>query len=406
MVGIGDSYSDEIMNYLQFTQIWDYGNNGDWINDNRLIIKLNSIIHFFSFHNIYIHALIFSFISFLGIHYIYRAFSPFVVKKKIFWYTLILWPSLAFWGGSMMKETILIFATGLYFYYLFKWLKNRASIKLISILTIAILILLFNKPYAGLFIIAFSLVYIFGTVIRWQKKGLLLISAIILVVATFFLNAPTKINLTHKISGKQIDLNNLAEGGIAFTSDSAFCVFPYQSISHFEVLNAERIKIHTPTKGTYKLFGKKVFYPFEMPAATDSFEIYLIYEPTNSFFKTKLINYSVSNLIQSIPQAIVNVIIRPFPWDNGDKLKIVNFISNLILLFSFFYAILFRKKLTNHELYLQYILIGISLFIVLIIGLSTPIFGAIVRYKVPAELFIIISIFIMLKPKHENKSTV
>ena len=217
MTGIGELNINEVNLYLSDTQIWDYGNNGDIINDNRLILKINALLHFISFNNVYIHALCFSFISFCGTHLIYSAFSIYTKQKKKFYYVLLLWPSLAFWSSSILKETILFFGIGLFFFALFKLFEfKKNTLKHVIYLTIGIAILLFNKPYAGLFILAFSSVLILGHFFNWQKKGLYIFSFFIISTFAFLVVPPNKINMTQKISFKQKDISNMGKGGIAF----------------------------------------------------------------------------------------------------------------------------------------------------------------------------------------------
>ncbi len=402
--GLGQLNQQEVHLFLESTQIWDYGNNGDWINDNRLIIRVNTFIHFFSMGNPYIHALVFSFLSFTGIRLVYQAFHKFVPNKKIFWYALVLWPSIGFWGGSILKETLLVFGIGLFFFSLFSILSKEKKSRHFFYLAVAIGILAFNKPYAGLFIICLTLVYIFGHSIQWRRNGLMYgaigIAGLFIVLTT----APLSPNLTERLSRKQNDLNNLGKGGIAFITDSSFCVFNYDLLNHFELEENKKISVISTAEGQYKLFGKNKFYDFTISPSDRHYDVYLIYAPSTSYFKTNPINNSASVLYQSIPGAIINVLIRPFPWDNGDPLKIMSFVFNIILLILLIFSILKRRKISSEEKYILFTLFSISLFITVIIGLSIPIFGAIVRYKLPVELFLIISSLIILKPLHHEKN--
>ena len=125
--------------------------------------------------------------------------------------------------------------------------------------------------------------------------------------------------------------------------------------------------------------------------------------PSTSYFETEPINYSVLQLIKSIPSAFISVHLRPFPWDSGDRLKWFAFIQNLLLITLISLSIYYKRQLYNKDKWMLLILIFSSLFITLLIGWTTPIFGAIVRYKVPVDLFIIIISFILLKPKQHEK---
>jgi len=397
-----DITNAQVIKALSQTHIWDYGENGDWINDNRLILKINSLIHFVSFKNIYVHALIFSLISFLGIHLIYRTFENFIGNKKAFWIMIIAFPNFAFWSSAILKESIFIFGIGLFVFYVFKWINKQKSIIYIVFSIVGCLLLLFNKPYAGLFIILFSLTYILGAYLNWKIKGLIISTILIGFLAIIVIFIPSRLNITSKISTKQTDLNNLGKGGIAFINDTAFCVFDYQLLNSFEIVEESKIKVKDTIVGECKLFGQSKYNSIIIHPSSQVYDVYLIYPPSTSYSSPVLINHSPVQLLLNIPQALVNTVIRPFPWDNGDPLKIINFISNLFFLVFIIYIVRNKRKLTNQEKYILYFLIGSALFILLIVGLTVPIFGAIVRYKIPAELLIIISGFIILKPKHET----
>lgn len=148
LFGFADENSEIIWPYIEKTNIWMYGDNGDFINDNRLIIRLNSLIHLISNGNIYIHSLFHVFISFIGVKLLYQVFSNYVKQKKIFWYALVLIPSVSFWSGAILKESLLILGLGLLFYAISLAL-NKITIKCVIILFLSIGILLLNKPYVG-----------------------------------------------------------------------------------------------------------------------------------------------------------------------------------------------------------------------------------------------------------------
>jgi len=269
LFGFGNENSDVIWPYIQNTQIWMYGDNGDFINDNRLILRLNSVIHLFSNGNIYVHALVHIFLSFVGVYLIYNTIKSFVAKKKYFWYALVVLPSLSFWGGTILKESILIFAVGLLVYALKKITTRVTFIHSITLL-IALGLLLFNKPYVGLILIPFSFIWIIGGLVKWKIKYIYASIIAIVVVFTILLFAPSKINLTEKVSYKQKDLINMGKGGVFFITDSSFCAFRYEKYNNFEMLSDSLIKVVYPTDGEYKLFGEYVFHPFQIQASEKS----------------------------------------------------------------------------------------------------------------------------------------
>ena len=210
--------------------------------------------------------------------------------------------------------------------------------------------------------------------------------------------APEKVNIVEKISYKQKDLMNIGEGGVFFITDTSFCKFDHRYFEHFDTLRGI-ITVNKKTAGEYKLFGKKEFKPFIIEASEKKYELYMVLAPSNSYFDVTEIKYSGLRMIATIPECLLNTLVRPFPFDNGGPLKHLSFLQNILFLTFVFWAIRKRKITTNQEKYFIYVLLSAALVILLLIGWTTPIFGAIVRYKVPAEIFILISLFILLKPK-------
>ncbi len=397
MLGWGDTtpyFTDAL---LQKTNLWSYGNNGDFINDNRLIIRINSLIHFFSFGSIYVHALVMSALSFFGIILLYKSLSRFVANKKFFFYTLILFPSIGFWGSGITKEALLIFAIGLFSYGIFRWGKGQLKWGTVLLIS-SLLLLLFNKPHVGLTVIGLFPLLILGKLVGWKKwlriafPGLLFL---ILIGLTF---TPTQINLLDKVSYKQKDLINMGKGGVFFVTDSSFCAFDYDQLTNFEIISTDSLRVLKSAKGEAKLFGQYPFAPFEIKPSKQAYAIYLIQPPSGSYLPTEPINYSRKALFSSIPTVLFNTLIRPIPGDHGSNLKYFSMFNNLLLFLLMLLGLMNRKKLTDSEKYVVMYLLLTSLVILLIIGWTTPILGAIARYKMVVELFIVVLLSIGLKP--------
>jgi len=111
------------------------------------------------------------------------------------------------------------------------------------------------------------------------------------------------------------------------------------------------------------------------------------------------INYECSGpsiLIHS-PKAFLNTLFRPFFSDvNGNPLVLISAFENLILGFLFLIVILFFKP-PNREA-ISFLMFNICMVVLLfvLIGLITPILGAIVRYRIialPALTFIILNFY-------------
>jgi hypothetical protein len=388
--------------HLSSTQIWSYGENGDLINDNRLIIRINSVLHFFSSGNVYTHILFFSFFAYLGLILIYRAFEQYIPDKRFFFFTLIALPSIGFWGSGLTKEALVLLAIGLFLYSYMQLIKKEKPISSVALFLLSLFLLFANKPHVGLVLVPISLVLILGARFGWKSKLLYLWTVLILVTAILLSYTPDRYNLVEKISYKQRDMINVCKGGVFFVTDSSFCAFDYSHFDHFDTLN-HKIRVTQKTSGEYKLFGENEFHPFEIHPSENQYEIYHILVPSNSFIEVTPIAYSGWRMIASIPEALVNTLIRPFPTDPGSPFKLVNFAENMWMIAFAGWVIFKRRKiLSGKEKYIVYTLCITALIILLVIGWTTPVFGAIVRYKVPAELFLVTALFILYQPQSKS----
>ena len=78
MLGLQNDESGSFFfeHYIKNTFNWDNGRNTRFFyNDNRVVIRLHSIVHFFAFQSYFVHALFSCFLSFIGIFCLYRSFK-------------------------------------------------------------------------------------------------------------------------------------------------------------------------------------------------------------------------------------------------------------------------------------------------------------------------------------------
>lgn len=404
LFGFHNNEAELMSTHLSETNIWSYGNNGDLINDNRLIVRINSVIHFFSFGNFYVHVLIFSGLAYAGLLLIYSAFERYVSNKKLFLVSLIVFPSIAFWGSGLTKETLTIFGLGLFLFSINKILFDRKIFSLFILLLLGVLILLFNKPYVGIVLIPTLLLLVLGKKLNW-KSILIPIWILMILVGSIVLSyLPEKFNLVDKLSIRQRDMINLGKGGLFFVTDSSFCSFDYKYFDHFDTLSNNKIKVLKETEGDYKLFGPNPFHPFNISPSENLYERYLVQEPSQTYVDVVPINNSGLQLIKNIPESLANTMIQPYPFKARNFYGYFIFATNILLLFLIIFAIYKHKQLSNPEKYWVLLCISSALILLLIIGWTTPVVGAIIRYKMPAEILILITMSIILKPLQKKNN--
>jgi hypothetical protein len=399
LFGFADFYNPDLQPFLEPTNIFLGGvNEYDYFNDNRLIIKFNSIIHFISNGNLFIHLLVHSFISYCGLILIFKTLKPYIPNKKWFWWGLILLPSINFWSSGVTKGALLILFIGLFFYGLKLIIKKRYILGGILFL-LGLCGFILNKPFVTIVILPLSFYFVIGFLVKWKSNFIVYLSFLTILIFGLIIFDSSVLKMTERISFRQNDMINTGKGGVYFTNDSSFCYSDYKYVNRFKRVNDSLIKVIKDVPCNYKLFGTKEYHPFNLKASFKLYSHYLTFPPSNSYYHAPLINNSPYQLIKNIPHALNDVIIRPYPWDNGSNLKYFSFIQNIGLLLFLGYSFFNRNQnLTNQQKWIIFYLLACIVFLSLIIGLTTPVFGAIVRYKMPIDLFLLIISFILLKP--------
>lgn len=121
-------------------------------NDNRILIRINSVLNFFANDSYFTLALFNCFIGFIGIYFLYRSFKYFFPGKEYFMLiTLCFFPSLWFFSGAVLKEGITIFFLGASSMALKKIIEIPKEKKMIFVLILLIFVDALLKPYLLIF---------------------------------------------------------------------------------------------------------------------------------------------------------------------------------------------------------------------------------------------------------------
>lgn len=391
-----------VSSYLDATSHWN-ATERLIPNDSRNVIRINSILLFISNGNIFFHFIVFSFITFfagLDLAQFIRKHSNF----KTFWivFALTLTPSIAFWGSSIIKEPLLLAGLML----LLRGLFNQLSYwKKIYRIVIGVFLMSLFKPYILFILIPFILLYFLISLIK--KYSPILITGIyflIILIAGQLSGFNNK--MLYLISKQQEDFINLRDGGLYLIDDEEHYIYIYYINRAKFTIEDGYATLNEPVGALYlkanENFNRK---SFQLNDVGKKWKIGLSLEKTGSGVDATPINNSGIQLIKNIPSAIVNKIVRPYPWDSGSWLKHLAFIENSVLLFFLILGMIYQKEIKNKKI--RNVILVLTLFalsILLVVGWTTPVLGAIVRYKVPATLIIVLIILVIWKKK-ETKLT-
>lgn len=374
---------DLVENRLKETNHWTR-DNLDQFNDNRFIIRINSLISFFSFGSYLTHVIVFSFLALIGLVLFYKSIASSVSKYHLPVFLIIcLFPSILFWTSSILKESLLIFGFGLFLYGLLRIKFN--FFKGTVLLTVGLFFLINTKVYFFICLVPCLLIY-FILNQNWKRSSLILSTGGLITISLFFafiLNGNFK--AFENLSEKQRDFNLVGKGGVYFMDEAHFYRVEYNEIAKLEI-QGTKVGILEELNVEVKPFGAKEFVSDSVLVEDQMFDLYLIQVPPNSYVEIPLIQENGLRFLANIPYYISNVFLLPFPWSNGSSLKWLNFLENMFLLFLILFSFYFRKKVSqiNQKLFFSSLLFIFVFY--LIIGTTTPVIGAIVRYKTPAFL--------------------
>ncbi len=232
-----------------------------------------------------------------------------------------------------------------------------------------------------------------------------LITFISILIIGILVLKPLRIKTVDFLSRKQYDFDHIGKGGLYVRGDtSQFYFYPNQFKNLDINLKKKYVEIKKPT---YCLIVSRTnsYSPVLRSINPDHKKRILRYYVggANSYIKTTMINRSFIQLIKNIPEALINSYLRPFPFDPGSNLKYPAmfevWLLTSMLLFSFYR----RRKLDNETKSVVISLLIFSILLLLIIGWTTPVIGAIFRYRFPALLALTLVSLIIFKPI-ENKS--
>ena len=340
-----DSDAPHLQKYYIQTNFWFKDFNYNLYNDNRTVIRFNAIVQLFSFGYFSVHTVFMSFLSFVGLTAIYKTFRTSLREKYIeLLFAVYLVPSVLLWTSGVLKEGILMFALGLLVYSFYNLIIRKNKLWGIFNISICLFILAISKFYVLLAAIP-GLVLMLWLMKTHQKRPVL---KFFIVHAFFF--------LLLIVSPKIIGYNA------------------------FEVISAKQ-----------RDFVKMV------NASSD----------VGSAVKLPDLAPTPWGVIKNIPSAFVNSFFRPHIFEVYSPMVLLAAFENLIILILIIASFVFMKR-NNTNKALLYFALSFVIILFLLSGLTTPVLGALVRYKSPALpfLFILFLFFIDKQKIHFSLSKI
>jgi len=378
------------------TNYWSHETSG-FLSEKRNTIRINAIFQIIGLQNVYIVFLWNIITSMLGLKLFYLALRKFANDPKNLWFIgIFLLPSTLLWTSNIMKESYLLLGLGLFFYGI---LHPKTSFKSLIITASGLLIMLMFKQYVA---IGFGFgTFIYAILVIKNRKLKFMAISLSLVLCVLLLSSIYS-KITERISQKQFDFVQLAQGGIVLKDGN----------NNFKIKWSQKDKLHF-FEGNDKNLYAKIIQPviakkenyigksenIPLQASEKQWYVIVYSDASGSKIDVTPIRNSPSQLVKNIPEALFNVGLRPLPNDPPKSVFKWYFIfENILLWVIFLFALTKLKTSRNKEIVILFLIS--SLIIALFIGWTTPVIGAIIRYKMPVVLSLIAVSWLLLSPKN------
>lgn len=371
---------------------WNSSFDDVFYNNSRIIIYINFFIQFISFNNVFVHILFFCFFSFIGLTALYKAFYKyFPTKKNILIIGLYLIPSVLFWTSGIYKETIALSCLGLIVYLSDFGLIKSFSVKTIVFLTVLVILLFFIKIH--IFIALLPLLVINWLASKLNSTKYFLYYALIFVSFILIVHLISKtsnqLNVYQLIADKQAKAISEAKGGIFLVNESNFVCVDYNDSTSLLLRPDSCYSIKPGSRFlSWELDNMKDTTFVNNSTDSSAYKILYRIKPANSEVSIKKIEPNFVSVYSAMPFAIANVFFQPTLFSIKNVLQLFSWIENMWLLLLIVIAILFfdKKIVLQKEVLVFCVLFALIQFA--LIGLTTPVVGAMVRYKVTALPFL------------------
>lgn len=359
----------------------------------RAMIVLNAVLHLFSFGNFYVHAVFFCFFSFAGLTALLKAFlEHFPARRNRLIISLFLIPSILFWGSAALKESVIIGIVGLLVCITgFGLNKKYTALQVVSCIILLVL-LLFLKMYV---LFALLPAWIVNMIVAHSSRSLLLLkyAAVFAGCALVALLLPlvnSDYNILQLIRDKQAKAVSEATGGVFLASDTHFIRVDYDLQK--DVLRQQKDSVFYIRPGSmYTQWDLENMHDTTfVKSASDTAAFHLLYSirPARSVISIKPLRPVLSSFILYTPVAFINTLIHPTFFEVSSWYHLVIALENAWVLMLILLSVLFpdREASEKKEVLLFCIVFAFILFV--LIGMTTPATGAMVRYKTIALLFL------------------
>jgi hypothetical protein len=301
----------------------------------------------------------------------------------------------SFWSSSILKEPIMMFGFAILIRAVFDDSLNFKGRSLRFLLGVASMLLF--KPYVLLVFAPFALYKLIVAPLFKTKiwSGVLISGSVAFFLLLFSGLGGFFVDTISTQQKKFIDIKN---GGIYLEADDAkYYYLLYDQKGYFHIQGNEA-KLIEPVKALkVRDENEKRHESVELKEIGKTFPLITILTVPGSGVDVTPIMGDPITMLKMIPEALFNTTIRPLPTEEGNWLKFLAHAENvLFLVVTFVILVFFRKQIQIRQKPTLVALVFFTIMMLLIVGWTTPVVGAIVRYKIPSYFTFVITLLFLL----------
>ncbi len=417
---------------------WANGYGSALYNNSHFIIRLNALFMLLSQGHYGVHVIFMCFISLTGLVFIYKRFYPPLSRKPfLLLASVFLFPSVLLWGSGILKEALVFLGLGASIFYFYKLINNHGNpVKNAILVLLALILILENKAYVAFCLLPCLLSEFAVHRIALCRKHIALtyaaVTALYLFAGMNISRLGVPVNPMGMLAAKQTDFNRIANGGLylqASRDSNLYALLPSGDTAQLVAANpfsdsirqnkgikylsspsfirsgrsAHRFALFTIKPGAaFKRFRANTSdTAYQTAGDTGRYHIFIYSAPAKSRILTEAIKTSLSGLAAQVPQALALTLIRPLPGEIHSATALLEFAENVLLWLLLLGTVAIpylRRPATgastqaapHPQVSPAALCLTFTLLMLTLIGLVTPLYGGIERYRCLAMPFLII----------------
>ena len=383
----------QMFHYFKEIDHWEVYGNTNFVNDARTVIRFNLLLLPISKGFYHFHSVVLNFISFIGLVFIYTTFCKINIDNKKRWAAIcFLLPSLLFWCSGVLKEGLLIFFIGLFVHVLYILSEGIEERKYINFLWLIISLIgvFITKFYVAFALLPLLFFYAFRNKKNISHTYKVLAFYLLILLVLFVDSVSTKVIL-NPLAQKQKEFVNVAKGGYYFEVKSLTAI----DTLYVEYINEKYLKKLSETNyeilkncPVYFYDNLEILSAFKNKTKIENAYLLKVIVPANSYIYLPAMQSRLSSLLEVLPIAIYNTLFLPTFFSIKNLMYLMPAFENLLFIILLFFAFFNGKKITKKQEYYNSLFLVFAINLIVLIGLITPVLGALIRYKVPVLPFL------------------